>query len=81
MKNEAELFAACVDDRGASGLRQQPPERLQVAGLQGVDGGEDAGGGHLHEAELTAVGVLRDEFRVEADVRMSGETVDEVADL
>ena len=81
VEDEAEFLAAGVDDRGAAGLGEEPPEGLEIAGREGVDGGEDAGGRYLHETELAAVGVLRDELGVEAEVRVAGESVDQIAEL
>ena len=81
MQDEAQLLAARMHHRRAARFGQEPPERLEVVGLERVDDSEDTRCGHLHEAELAAVGVLGDKLRVEAEMGVLGEPVSEVSDL
>ena len=79
MQDEAHLLAAGVNDRLAARLRQEPPEGLDLPDRQRVDNGQHAGGRYLEQAELAAVGVLRDKLGVEGHKRHVCQSVDQVA--
>ena len=81
VQDKAHFLAARVNHRGAAGLREQPPEGLELADLERVDHRERVGGRDLDQAELAAVGVLGDEFRVEGDVGMARQPLHELLEL
>ena len=64
MQNKAHLLAAGMHNRRAARFGEQSPEGIQFAHLERVDHGQGIWGSHLNQAELAAVGVLRDEFGV-----------------
>ena len=81
LQDESHLLAAGMHDGGAAGLGEQPPERVELPHLERVDHRQRVGRRNLDQAELAAVGVFRHEFRVEGDVGVGGEPVDEGPEL
>ena len=68
LEAELDLAPAGVDDRlGGPAAATRLPERGHVVDGHGVDHGQPAVGGDLHQAQHRPVGVLGDELGVEGD--------------